>query len=151
METTPSKPKDEKTGFSSEKTVQIETPPHVKSADDVLKEFNVDPTMGLSVERAADLLAKNGPNRLKPPPKPSRLKIFLGQIMNAMTIVLIGAMAVSVGTNDWIAAGVIGALVVLNVSVGYSRAYLNFVLRFQCNHSHTYLRGVEGRKCSRRP
>jgi hypothetical protein len=32
-------------------------------------------------------------------------------------------MAVSLGTQDWIAAGVIGALVTLNVSVGYTRTY----------------------------
>ena len=38
-----------------------------------------------------------------------------------MTIVLLAAMAVSFGTMDWIAAGVVGALVALNVYVGYSR------------------------------
>jgi magnesium-transporting ATPase (P-type) len=38
-----------------------------------------------------------------------------------MTIVLLAAMAVSFGTQDWIAAGVIAALVILNVSVGFSQ------------------------------
>lgn len=96
-------------------------PPHVRPTDDILKELQVDPLMGLTVQRAAKVLAENGPNRLKPPKPPSKLKIFLAQITNAMTIVLLAAMAVSFGTKDWIAAGVIGALVALNVSVGFSR------------------------------
>lgn len=98
-------------------------PPHVRPSDDILKDHRVDPSKGLSTERAAQLLVQNGPNQLKPPVKPSKLKILLGQITNAMTIVLFGAMAVSLGTQDWIAAGVIGALVALNVGVGYSQEW----------------------------
>ena len=95
--------------------------PHTVSSDEILSTYKVDPLLGLFEDRAKEILAKNGPNRLKPPAAPSRLKIFFSQITNAMTIVLIAAMAVSFGTMDWIAAGVIGALVALNVSVGYSR------------------------------
>lgn len=95
--------------------------PHTRPSEEILKIYRVDPSKGHSTERAAQLLVENGPNQLKPPTKPSKLKILLGQITNAMTIVLIGAMAVSLGTQDWIAAGVIGALVTLNVSVGYTR------------------------------
>jgi magnesium-transporting ATPase (P-type) len=104
-----------------EKGLDVIIPPHVRSADQILKENGVDVAWGLSVQRAAKVLAENGPNRLKPPKPPSRMKIFLGQITNAMTIVLISAMSVSAGTRDWISAGVIAALVLLNVSVGYSR------------------------------
>jgi P-type Na+/K+ transporter len=104
-----------------EKGVDLLIPPHVRPVDQILKENEVDIAWGLSVQRAAKLLAENGPNQLKPPKPPSRMKIFLGQITNAMTIVLLAAMAVSLGTKDWISAGVIAALVFLNVSVGYSR------------------------------
>ena len=38
-----------------------------------------------------------------------------------MTLVLIAAMAVSFGTQDFIAGGVIAALVILNVTVGASQ------------------------------
>jgi magnesium-transporting ATPase (P-type) len=51
------------------------------------------------------------------------MKLFLRQILNAMTLVLIAAMAVSFGTQDWIEAGVIAALVVLNVVVGFSQEW----------------------------
>lgn len=105
----------------TDKDLSQQLPPHVRPADQILKELGVDVSWGLSVQRAAKVLAENGPNRLKPPKPPSRLKILLGQITNAMTIVLLAAMAVSLGTKDWISAGVIGALVALNVSVGYSR------------------------------
>jgi P-type Na+/K+ transporter len=122
-------------------------PPHVRPSEDLLKEFNVDPAKGLSTERAALLLAENGPNQLRPPTRPSKLKILLGQITNAMTIVLLGAMAVSLGTQDWIAMGVIGALVTLNVSVGYVRtSFPKFPKR-----NLIYHRGMERRKGSRWP
>jgi hypothetical protein len=41
-----------------------------------------------------------------------------------MTIVLLAAMIVSFSTMDWIAGGVIAALVILNVSVGFSQVSL---------------------------
>jgi P-type Na+/K+ transporter len=125
----------------------VYVPPHVRPSEDLLKEFNVDTSKGLSTERAALLLAENGPNQLKPPTRPSKLKILLGQITNAMTIVLLGAMAVSLGTQDWIAMGVIGALVTLNVGVGYKRTSLSdFPTR-----NLIYHRGMECRKGSRWP
>lgn len=40
-----------------------------------------------------------------------------------MTLVLIAAMAVSFGTQDWIEAGVIAALVILNVTVGFTQEW----------------------------
>jgi Na+-exporting ATPase len=43
---------------------------------------------------------------------------------NLERLVLLAAMAVSFGTQDWIEAGVIAALVALNVSVGFSQVSL---------------------------
>lgn len=40
-----------------------------------------------------------------------------------MTIVLIASMAVSFGTQDWIAGAVILALVILNVTVGFTQEW----------------------------
>ncbi|EJD55236.1 potassium/sodium eff [Auricularia subglabra TFB-10046 SS5] len=98
-------------------------PPHTVPSETILAQLDVDPHWGLADDQAKERLAQNGPNRLKPPKKPSRLKILLAQVLNAMTIVLIGAMLVSLGTLDWIAAGVIGLLVFINVSVGYSQEW----------------------------
>ena len=81
-------------------------PPHTRPADDLLREhqvslstvsqtksltryLQVDPSNGLTEERATALLNQNGPNQLKPPEKPSWIKLFLQQIFNPMTLVLL--------------------------------------------------------------
>ncbi|TIC05054.1 potassium/sodium eff [Wallemia mellicola] len=96
---------------------------HVRDSADLLQQHNVDPMLGQSFERVEQLQNEFGPNRLKPPPKPSLWRIFGRQIGNAMTLVLIAAMAVSFGTQDWIEAGVIAALVILNVTVGFTQEW----------------------------
>lgn len=98
-------------------------PPHVRPSEDVLHDYDVNPTSGLSTARAAEFLAQNGPNQLKPPEAPSRLKIFFRQLTNAMNIILCAAVIVSLATTDYIAAGTIGLLIVLNVSVGYTQEW----------------------------
>jgi Na+-exporting ATPase len=94
----------------------IHSPPQI-----FFRNFSVNPKWGLTEARAQEILLRNGPNLLKPPQQPSRLKIFLAQVLNAMTIVLIAATAVSFAIMDWISGGVIVLLVVINVYVGYSR------------------------------
>ncbi|KAG9056424.1 hypothetical protein FS842_010758 [Serendipita sp. 407] len=98
-------------------------PPHTRTSQEILKELGVDPTSGLSNERAAQLLAENGLNRLKPPKKASKLKLLLRQVTNAMNVILVAAVLTSFGTRDWIAAGVIAALIILNVSVGFTQEW----------------------------
>jgi len=101
-----------------------DAPPHTLPAGKVLSRFGLDPKWGLTMDRARETLLRDGPNRLKPPQKPSRFKFFLAQVLNAMTIVLIAATAVSLATMDWISGGVITLLVVINVYVGFSRECL---------------------------
>ncbi|TXT04305.1 hypothetical protein VHUM_04192 [Vanrija humicola] len=91
---------------------------HTSEATKVLAALNVDPKLGLSEDEAAKRLATYGPNRIKPPPKANIWKIIGRQVANAMTAILIGAMAVSFGVMDWISGGVIAALILLNISVG---------------------------------
>ncbi|KAK8844789.1 potassium/sodium efflux P-type ATPase, fungal-type [Kwoniella newhampshirensis] len=92
--------------------------PHTAPSGKVLEALSGNATKGLSEPEATKRLGSYGPNRLKPPKKPSVLKIVARQVGNAMTLILIAAMAVSFGTMDWISGGVIAALVILNVSVG---------------------------------
>lgn len=68
-------------------------------------------------------MEKYGPNKLKEIPPPSFWSILVRNTLNAMTLVLIAAMAVSFGTSDFISGGVIGALVVVNVGVGTINEY----------------------------
>ncbi|TIC56792.1 potassium/sodium eff [Wallemia mellicola] len=113
--------KNTETSSITEKSEQ--TVAHVRDSADLLQQHNVDPMLGQSFERVEQLQNEFGPNRLKPPPKPSLWRIFGRQIGNAMTLVLIAAMAVSFGTQDWIEAGVIAALVILNVTVGFTQEW----------------------------
>ncbi|KAG9056423.1 hypothetical protein FS842_010757 [Serendipita sp. 407] len=108
---------------SDEKGGPPSPPPHTRTAQQILQEYQVDPSCGLSNDRAAQLLTQYGPNQLKPPETPSAWKIFLQQVTSAMNLVLIAAVAVSFAIHDWIAAGVVGALVILNVSVGFTQEW----------------------------
>lgn len=62
--------------------------PHTLEGQDVLTAYEVDPKLGLDQDKVPGLQQKYGPNRLKPPPKPSLIKILLRNIANAMTMVL---------------------------------------------------------------
>ena len=61
---------------------------HTIDAGEVVDALDSDVLRGLSTVKVEQLLEKWGPNRLKPPVRPSLLKICLRQMANAMTIVL---------------------------------------------------------------
>lgn len=62
---------------------------HTATASKVLAALGVaDHRNGLADADAASRLEQYGPNRLKPPQKPSIFKICMRQIANAMTLVL---------------------------------------------------------------
>ena len=126
-------------------------PPHTLPAGRVLSRFGVDPKWGLAVERAKEILLRDGPNRLKPPQKPSRMKIFLAQVLNAMTIVLIAATGVSLATTDWISGGVIALLVLINVYVGFSRKCLPPLITIRLSFDQIFYRGMESGQHTRCP
>lgn len=62
--------------------------PYTAHPSKVLDALNVDEKKGLSEDEARRRLEQYGLNRLKPPKKPSLLKITAQQTANAMTLVL---------------------------------------------------------------
>jgi Na+-exporting ATPase len=62
--------------------------PHTVKSSQVLDALNADVNIGLSESDVLQRQQTYGPNRLKPPQKPSVLKIVFRQIGNAMTLVL---------------------------------------------------------------
>jgi magnesium-transporting ATPase (P-type) len=62
--------------------------PHTAQSSKVLEALSSDAITGLSNEDAAKRLEVHGLNRLKPPKRPSVLKIIVRQIGNAMSLVL---------------------------------------------------------------
>ncbi|KAI9152163.1 Calcium-transporting ATPase 3 [Paramyrothecium foliicola] len=98
----------------------IEKPscPHTLSAQHVAELFKTDTENGLSSEDATARLARDGPNSIKGAKGPSLWQIFLAQVANALTAVLIAVAALSFAISDYIEAGVVVAVIVLNIVVG---------------------------------
>ncbi|PVH86911.1 calcium-transporting ATPase [Cadophora sp. DSE1049] len=97
--------------------------PHTLTADQLASEIGADLLDGLHETEAKSRLEKYGPNELDDGPGINPAKILLRQVANAMTLVLILAMAVSFGIGSYIEGGVITAVIVLNITVGFFQEY----------------------------
>lgn len=93
-------------------------PPHTLPARHVADQLRTDVDNGLSADEAAARLARDGPNSIKGAKGPSLWEIFLQQVANALTVVLIAVAAISFAINDYIEGGVVVAVIVLNIVVG---------------------------------
>ncbi|CUH92528.1 cation-translocating P-type ATPase [Herbinix luporum] len=89
-----------------------------KSQEEVIKEFNVDPSVGLSKEEAAKRLEQYGMNKLKGKPKKSILSLFFSQLNDMLIYVLLGAAAITIAIGEYSDAIIILLVVVLNAVIG---------------------------------
>ncbi|MFF5012112.1 cation-translocating P-type ATPase [Streptomyces sp. NPDC001165] len=88
------------------------------SAEEVAAGFGVDPAVGLSSARAAELLRANGPNAL-PEEKPlPGWRRYLAQYRSYMQLVLVAAAVVSFLIAEWNTGILLVVLTVLNAVVG---------------------------------
>ncbi len=78
---------------------------------------------GLSTERYRTLKDYYGINKLPEPPKPSIPKMILSQLLDFMIIVLIIVAVVEGSLKEYDVCGVILAVVVLNVAIGFYQEY----------------------------
>jgi Ca2+-transporting ATPase len=90
---------------------------HDLDLDDVLARLDTHP-QGLSKDEVTNRLEKYGPNELNEKPRPTFLHLLLEQLNNFIVILLIVASVVSAILGDWIEAGVIMLIVVLNAALG---------------------------------
>jgi P-type Ca2+ transporter type 2C len=91
---------------------------YARSTDDVVAALGVDPAVGLTAARAAELLSANGPNALpEEKPKPGWRR-FLEQYRAYMQIILVVAAVVSLLVKEWSTAVLLLALTVLNAVIG---------------------------------
>jgi P-type Ca2+ transporter type 2C len=91
---------------------------YARSTDDVVAALGVDPAVGLTAARAAELLSANGPNALpEEKPKPGWRR-FLEQYRTYMQIILVAAAIVSLLVKEWSTAVLLLALTVLNAVIG---------------------------------
>jgi Ca2+-transporting ATPase len=88
------------------------------SADDVAARLGVDPAAGLTAAKAAELLAKDGPNALPAEKGEPGWRRFLDQYRAYMQIILLIAAVVSLAIGQWSTGAVLLALTVFNAVVG---------------------------------
>jgi Na+-exporting ATPase len=97
--------------------------PHTLPALAVAEQLSSHIDHGLSSEEAAARLTRDGPNSIKGAKGLSLWEIFLAQIANALTVVLMAVMALSFAIHDYVEGGVVTAVILLNVIVGLVQDY----------------------------
>ncbi|KAI5925363.1 hypothetical protein F4810DRAFT_75957 [Camillea tinctor] len=101
----------------------FERHPFLLSVQDVTKSLETDVDKGLSSAQVAQLQEKYPPNELDVGGAIPWYKIFLKQLFNAMILVLLFAMGLSFGVADYVEGGVLAAVIILNVSIGFFQEY----------------------------
>lgn len=91
---------------------------HAVEADEVLSRLATYAERGLSVEEAQRRLDQFGPNELEEAPSISFWQMLREQFNNFVVILLIVAAIISAALGDYIEAGAIIAIVILNASLG---------------------------------
>lgn len=98
-------------------------PWHTKSADEVVREQGSDARAGLSTTEAAARLKRIGPNTLTAREGRSWLAAFGSQFAAVLVWLLVVAAGVSAVLGEWVDAGVIGAIIVINAVIGASQEH----------------------------
>ena len=91
---------------------------HAMGVDDVILHLASHEELGLTGAEAAQRLAQYGPNELQERPRPSFMQLVLAQLNNFVIILLIVAAVISALLGDWVEAGAILLIVVLNAVLG---------------------------------
>ncbi|KAF9457771.1 sodium transport ATPase, partial [Collybia nuda] len=96
---------------------------HTLTVSQLIEDLGTSQADGLSKNEAARRLESCGENVLKGEDGVSALRVLLGQFANALTLVLLAALALSFGVQDFIEGAVIAAVIVLNTTVGFFQEY----------------------------
>lgn len=100
-------------------TAEFPKHPFLLSIDETAQALGTDIDKGLSSQQVQELEQKYPKNELDIGGQVAWWSILTKQIFNAMIIVLAFAMALSFGIQDFIEGGVLAAVIVLNVSIGF--------------------------------
>ncbi|KAK5947525.1 P-type ATPase [Knufia obscura] len=108
---------------SGQSNKPMSKPAHSLSFEEVIKELGVSGNDGLNPQEAESRLQEFGNNELDNGPGVNPTKILVRQVANAMMLVLILAMGVSFGIQSWIEGGVVAAIIILNIVIGFMQEY----------------------------
>ncbi|GLB44749.1 putative cation transport ATPase (P-type) (TC 3.A.3) family protein [Lyophyllum shimeji] len=96
---------------------------HTLAIQQLADDLGTSLTDGLSKNESARRLESCGPNLLDGDGGVSALQVLIKQVANALTLVLVAALALSFGVKDFIEGAVIAAVIVLNTTVGFFQEY----------------------------
>ncbi|KAK3486744.1 Na or K P-type ATPase [Neurospora hispaniola] len=96
---------------------------HTLSVPDVCAFLRTDPENGIDDDEAARRLQHHGPNKVEGAKGLSLWTILLRQVSNSLTLVLVITMVLSFAISDHIEGGVIAAVILLNIIVGFLQDY----------------------------
>lgn len=96
---------------------------HTFTIEELVSEIGTSRTDGLSKNEAHRRLERYGENLLKGRTGVSAWRVLVGQLANALTLVLLAALALSFGVQDFIEGAVIAAVIFLNTTVGFFQEY----------------------------
>ncbi|KAK2026311.1 potassium/sodium efflux P-type ATPase [Colletotrichum zoysiae] len=111
------------THVSGQSNKPLSQPAHALTYQQLAEELRANTQHGLSAVDAKARLDEYGRNELGEAEGVQPFKIIIAQVANAMTMVLILAMAVSFGIGSWIEGGVITFVILLNVVVGFFQEF----------------------------
>jgi magnesium-transporting ATPase (P-type) len=102
------------------------TAPAPPRAWHVLDQAEVEATLGTGAHGLGDAevearLARYGPNQIAEAPPPSALAILLHQFQSPLIYILLVATAITVLLREWVDAGVIAAVLLLNAIIGFTQ------------------------------
>ncbi|QDS70434.1 hypothetical protein FKW77_009700 [Venturia effusa] len=111
------------THVSGQANKPLSKPAHALPFEKLIAEVQANPEDGLTASEARIRLDDYGRNELGDQGGVSITKILIRQIANAMMLVLLMALIVSFAIASWIEGGVITAVIVLNVVIGFMQEY----------------------------
>ncbi|TFL01470.1 sodium transport ATPase [Pterulicium gracile] len=96
---------------------------HTANIDDFADNIGTNQRDGLSKNEASRRLEQCGENLLKDTHKVSAINVLIGQLANALTLVLFAALILSFAVQDFVEGAVIAAVILLNTVVGFFQEY----------------------------
>ncbi|KAK5087863.1 potassium/sodium eff [Lithohypha guttulata] len=97
--------------------------PFLLGVDAITQHLQTNLDTGLTSAQVQEYIQKYGENKLEGDGGVAWYKILTKQATNAMILVLVLAMALSYGVEDFIEGGVITAVIVLNISIGFYQEF----------------------------
>ncbi|KAK4443632.1 sodium transport ATPase 5 [Podospora aff. communis PSN243] len=105
--------------LSGQANEPMSLPAHCLSWQQVAQELGANMAAGLDSREADTRLAQYGANDLGQEKGVNALEILIAQVANAMTLILLLALAASFGIQAWVEGGVLAGLILINIVIGF--------------------------------